>query len=64
MVLVFTEVYFILKKWDTYQQLWYLDSASADTQFTKVDTLHVMWSVLQGCTDYIVDNSGIAVILL
>ena len=48
------------KKWDTYQQLWYLDSASVDTQYTKVDTLHFVWSVVAGQYQInITDNSGL-----
>jgi gliding motility-associated-like protein len=48
------------KKWDIWQQLWYIDSASVDTQFTKVDTLNMVWSVLAGVYQInITDNSGL-----
>ena len=47
------------QKWDTYQQLWYLDSASVDTQYTKVDTLNMVWNVVAGKYQInITDNLG------
>ena len=36
------------KRWDIWQQLWYIDSAGVDTQYTKIDTLNMVWSVFAG----------------
>lgn len=45
--------------WNTYLQLWEIDSAQVDTQYTRVDTLNFVWSVPAGTYQIVIaDDSG------
>ncbi len=45
--------------WDTWLQIWYIDSALIDTQYTNIDTTNFLWAALAGNYNIvIVEDSG------